>query len=270
MGVANYNKECRSIVTRYTGEWEKTVTRLGRWIDFKDDYKTMNPDFMESVWWVFKQLTEKGLVYQGYKVMPFSTACGTPLSNFEAGLNYKDVVDPAVVVGFPLVDDPATSFVAWTTTPWTLPSNLALCVHPELKYVKVKCVKTGAQYICGEARIVELFPEIGKKKFKKEDIPKVYEILATYVGTDLLGMKYTPLFDYFKDHDMADGTNTYFRVLNDKYVTADNGTGVVHQAPAFGEDDYRVCLAAKVRSLHSCPCYFLFPPLLTPCLSALS
>jgi isoleucyl-tRNA synthetase len=127
MGVKAYNAECRSIVQRYTAEWETTVTRLGRWIDFKNDYKTLDPEFMESVWWVFKSMFDKGLVYRGYKVMPYSTACGTPLSNFEAGENYKDVNDPAVVVNFPLESDPSVSLVAWTTTPWTLPTNLALC-----------------------------------------------------------------------------------------------------------------------------------------------
>jgi isoleucyl-tRNA synthetase len=135
MGIDKYNATCRSIVTRYTKEWESTVTRLGRWIDFENDYKTMEPNFMESVWWVFSQLFEKNLVYQGDKVMPFSTACATPLSNFEAGLNYKDVRDPAVVVSFPLMDNPEVSFVAWTTTPWTLPSNLTLCAHPKLEYI---------------------------------------------------------------------------------------------------------------------------------------
>ena len=124
MGIDKYNAECRSIVTRYTSEWETTVTRLGRWIDFKNDYKTMDPTFMESVWWVFRQLYDKGLVYQGYKVMPYSTGCTTPLSNFEAGLNYKDVSDPAVVVSFPVVGEEGVSFVAWTTTPYI--SGLAL------------------------------------------------------------------------------------------------------------------------------------------------
>jgi len=109
MGIKAYNDECRGIVQRYTSEWEKTVTRLGRWIDFKNDYKTMDPKFMESVWWVFKTMVTKGLVYRGYKVMPYSTTCGTPLSNFEAGLNYKDIHDPAVVVSFPLLNEPEVS-----------------------------------------------------------------------------------------------------------------------------------------------------------------
>ena len=140
-----YNEECRSIVMRYSREWRRTITRMGRWIDFDDDYKTLDASFMESVWWVFKTLFDKGLVYRGFKVMPYSTACGTPLANFEAGLNYKDVQDPAVMVGFQVVMAPGVDaqfegceFVAWTTTPWTLPSNLALCVHPKLTYVKVR------------------------------------------------------------------------------------------------------------------------------------
>lgn len=243
MGIENYNKECRSIVTRYTKEWEATVTRLGRWIDFENDYKTMNPDFMESVWWVFKTLFGKGLVYQGYKVMPFSTACGTPLSNFEAGLNYKEgTKDPAVVVSFPLVEDPDTAFLAWTTTPWTLPSNLALCVHPTLKYLKIKDVKTSAQYIIGEKRLSQLYPVMSSKKFKKEQVKDLYEVLETFEGKDLVGKMYLPLFDYFA----SDEGQTYWRVLSDTYVTDDSGTGIVHQAPAFGEDDYRVCLAHTV------------------------
>lgn len=165
LGIDVYNEECRSIVMRYSREWETTITRMGRWIDFKNDYKTLDPSFMESVWWVFKQLYEKGLVYRGYKVtliepplnyshasmassfpffspcqvMPYSTGCQTALSNFEAGLNYKDVSDPAVMIAFPLLGEGESegSLVAWTTTPWTLPSNLALCVNPEFTYVKV-------------------------------------------------------------------------------------------------------------------------------------
>jgi isoleucyl-tRNA synthetase len=143
MGIANYNKACREIVMTYADCWEDTITRLGRWIDFENDYKTMYPYYMESVWWVFKQIFDKGLVYKGFKVMPYSTKCCTPLSNFEAGQNYQDVTDPAVVVSFPLVEDPEVSLVAWTTTPWTLPMNLATCVHPDLEYIKLKEKSTG-------------------------------------------------------------------------------------------------------------------------------
>lgn len=241
MGIDKYNETCRGIVTRYTKEWEKTVTRLGRWIDFKNDYKTMDPNFMESVWWVFKQLYEKDLVYQGYKVMPYSTGCTTPLSNFEAGLNYKDVRDPAIVVNFPLVDDENVALIAWTTTPWTLPSNLALCVHPEFEYVKILEKETSKIYILAKARLPQLFPIMNnKKKWKPAKAAELYEIQETYLGKDLVGKRYRPIFNFFAD---SPHSSEYFRVVSDTYVTDDAGTGIVHQAPAFGEDDYRVCLA---------------------------
>jgi isoleucyl-tRNA synthetase len=243
MGVDKYNETCRGIVTRYTKEWERTVTRLGRWIDFENDYKTMDMTFMESVWWVFKQLFEKGLVYQGYKVMPFSTACGTPLSNFEAGLNYKDVRDPAVVVHFPLVEEEGVSFVAWTTTPWTLPSNIALCVHPALEYVKILDKKADKRFIIAKSRLAQLFPIMSSKKWKPAMADELYAVEATFVGKDLVGKKYQPIFTYFAN---TPESGEYFRILSDNYVTDDAGTGIVHQAPAFGEDDYRVCLAHGV------------------------
>jgi isoleucyl-tRNA synthetase len=241
MGVDKYNAECRSIVTRYTKEWETTVTRLGRWIDFENDYKTMDPTFMESVWWVFQQLYEKNLVYQGYKVMPYSTACSTPLSNFEAGLNYKDVHDPAIVISFPIVGEEDTSFIAWTTTPWTLPSNLALCVHPTMDYVKILDKKAEKKYLLAKARLPQLFPIMNHpKKWQPAMADDLFEIQAEMKGQDLVGKRYKPLFDFFADTPEA---KNYWQVVSDTYVTDDAGTGIVHQAPAFGEDDYRVCLA---------------------------
>ena len=236
MGVDNYNNQCRSIVMRYSKEWEEIISRLGRWIDFENDYKTLYPTFMESVWWVFKEIYKKNLVYRGFKVMPYSTSCCTPLSNFEAGQNYKDVQDPAVVITFPAIDDKGNdlgfSFLAWTTTPWTLPSNLALCMNAELDYVKVKDKKHDNQvYVLAEARLSEVFKSA-------ED----YEILDKQKGSFFKGQKYRPLFDYFVDV----ANQNAFRVLNDSYVTSDSGTGIVHQAPYFGEDDYRVCLEAKI------------------------
>lgn len=232
MGIAAYNSECRKIVSRYADEWRKQVARLGRWIDFDNDYKTMYPWFMESVWWVFKQLYVKSLVYRGVKVMPFSTQCNTPLSNFESGQNYKEVVDPAVVVSFPLCSDQTVSLIAWTTTPWTLPSNLALCVNPTSDYIKVECAKTSKKYILMEARLSVLFKK-----------PTEYKVIARLKGKELEGEHYVPLFDYFVDKMKPNGA---FRVLTDGYVTEESGTGVVHQAPYFGEDDHRVCLAAKI------------------------
>uniref|UniRef100_A0A1B0CA15 Isoleucine--tRNA ligase, cytoplasmic n=2 Tax=Lutzomyia longipalpis TaxID=7200 RepID=A0A1B0CA15_LUTLO len=231
LGIKNYNDECRKIVMRYANEWEQIIGRMGRWIDFKNDYKTLYPTYMETLWWIFKQLYQKGLVYKGVKVMPYSTACTTPLSNFESGQNYKEVQDPAVTVTFPIVDDPDKAvMIGWTTTPWTLPSNLSLCVHPDLEYVRVKEVSTGRVIILMEARLEAVFKSA-----------KSYEILERFPGKKLAGLRYQPLFDYFlKYKDVA------FRVLLDDYVTEESGTGVVHQAPYFGEDDYRVCLANGV------------------------
>uniref|UniRef100_A0A8C5UBL4 isoleucine--tRNA ligase n=1 Tax=Malurus cyaneus samueli TaxID=2593467 RepID=A0A8C5UBL4_9PASS len=238
MGIEAYNKECRGIVMRYAKEWEFSVTRLGRWIDFENDYKTLYPEFMESVWWVFKQLYDKGLVYRGVKVMPFSTACNTPLSNFESHQNYKDVQDPSVTVSFPLEEDPSVSLVAWTTTPWTLPSNLALCVNPELQYVKLRDKATGKIYILMESRLVALY---------KSD--SEYQILDRFPGIALKGKKYKPLFEYF----IQCKEKGAFTVLVDGYVKEEEGTGVVHQAPYFGADDYRVCMDFNIIQKDSVP-----------------
>ncbi|KFO20772.1 Isoleucyl-tRNA synthetase, cytoplasmic [Fukomys damarensis] len=238
MGIAEYNNQCRSIVMRYSSEWKSIITRLGRWIDFDNDYKTLYPQFMESVWWVFKQLYDKGLVYRGVKVMPFSTACNTPLSNFEAHQNYKDVQDPSVFVTFPLEEDENTSLVAWTTTPWTLPSNLALCVNPDMVYVKVKDIARRKLLILMEARLSALY------KLESD-----YEILERFPGVYLKGKKYKPLFDYFLKYK----ENGAFTVLVDSYVKEEEGTGVVHQAPYFGADDFRVCMDFNIIQKDSLP-----------------
>ncbi|KAN0064625.1 isoleucine--tRNA ligase [Thecaphora frezii] len=230
MGIEKYNAECRAIVMRYQGEWRNTVERMGRWIDFDNGYKTMDTNFMESVWWVFKTLYEKKLVYKGLRVMPYSTACTTPLSNFEAGLDYREVQDPAVVVSFPLVTDPKTAFLAWTTTPWTLPSNLALCVHDDFTYIKIHDDERDMNFIIHENLLGTLYKDPKKAKFQK---------LETYKGKDLVGLKYEPIFPFFA-HRFKERA---FRVVSDNYVTSDAGTGIVHQAPAFGDDDHRVCIA---------------------------
>lgn len=190
---------------------------------------------MESCWWVFKQLCDKDQVYQGFKVMPYSTVLTTALSNFEANQNYQEVTDPAVVVSFPLLDDPNTCLLAWTTTPWTLPSHLGLAVHPDFEYVKIADEKSGKTYILLEKLLTTLYKDPKKAK---------YTITGRVKGKDMLGWQYEPLFDYFYESfkDVA------FRVLNGTYVTADSGTGIVHQAPAFGEDDYNVALSAGIIS----------------------
>ncbi|NXE65755.1 SYIC protein, partial [Calcarius ornatus] len=258
MGIEAYNKECRGIVMRYAKEWEFSVTRLGRWIDFENDYKTLYPEFMESVWWVFKQLYDKGLVYRGVKVMPFSTASNTPLSNFESHQNYKDVQDPSVTVSFPLEEDPSVSLVAWTTTPWTLPSNLALCVNPELQYVKLrgKYKTTGKIYILMESRLVALYKSDSEYQILDRQVHKLLYLLAFSVFLDqkfpgivLKGKKYKPLFEYF----IQCKENGAFTVVVDGYVKEEEGTGVVHQAPYFGADDYRVCMDFNIIQKDSVP-----------------
>jgi isoleucyl-tRNA synthetase len=232
-GVKAYNDECRGIVDRYVNEWEKTIGRLGRWVDFQNDYKTMDLPFMESVWWVFKSIWDKGLIYQGNKIVPYSPALQTALSNFEAGQNYQDIQDPAVTVLFRTKKDANTYFAAWTTTPWTLPSNLSLCVHPEIEYVKVKDLDKNIFIIMARSRI-----EVYKKNFK-------YEEVESLTGAQLKGERYEPLFPYFSKLQ-KDG---YFAVLNDEYVTTSDGTGIVHQAPGFGEDDNRVMKAAGLNEV---------------------
>jgi isoleucyl-tRNA synthetase len=196
---------------------------------------------MESVWWVFKTMFEKGLVYRGYKVMPYSCPCGTPLSNFEAGLNYKDVNDPAAVVSFPLVEDPEVLLLAWTTTPWTLPSNLALCVNLTFEYVKIRDKTRGDKvFILLGKRLVQLFPELRHEANQTDEFrATLYDVLEVMTGDKLVGLHYQPLFNYF----VKDYGQRAFRVVADNYVTEEGGTGIVHQAPAFGEDDYRVCMA---------------------------
>ena len=277
MGIDKYNAECRSIVMRYSGLWREVVNRLGRWIDFDNDYKTMDLSFMESVWWVFKQIFDKGLVYRGSRIMPYSNKCTTVLSNFEAGLNYQDVSDPAIVVTFPCIGEEDVSFIAWTTTPWTLPSNLALAVNPEFEYVKIRDINTGNKYILAKCRLVELYksgakysnvaddvkikktkPKKKKKKNKKkkdqakeEEIKETeeeettedkeeFEILETFKGKDIIGKEYVPLFDYYYKEMKPRGC---FKVLGGDFVTSDSGTGIVHCAPAYGEEDYKVCRA---------------------------
>ena len=230
-GIANFNNECRKIVLRYTREWEKTVRRMGRWVDFRNDYRTMDASFMETVWWVFRQMWDQDLVYEGYKVLPFSTRLGTVLSNFEANLNYKDVQDPAITVRFAAEGEEQVFFIAWTTTPWTLPSNLALAVGSDIDYVKVRDHADRVGYIMAEARLKTYFP--------KEDS---YTIEARYQGKDLAGRAFIPLFPYFAAQKEAGA----FRVIESEHVTTEDGTGIVHMAPAFGEEDFYACQQAGI------------------------
>jgi len=221
MGVGVFNEKCRGIVLRYTKEWQKTVTRMGRWVDFDRDYKTMDADYMESIWWVFKSLWDKGLVYEGAKTLAYCPRCATPLSNFETNQGYQDVTDPAITVRFRVDGEPNAYFLAWTTTPWTLPSNMALAVGADIDYARV--VDKGDVYYLARDRVSVYYR-------KSSD----YDELSVVRGADLVGHTYEPLFPYFAD-EKARGA---FRVLSADFVATDEGTGIVHVAPGFGEEDY--------------------------------
>ena len=222
-GISKYCQECKDIVLTYTSQWEKTINRLGRWVDFENDYKTMDKNFMESVWWVFKQAWDKGLIYKGNKIVPYSVELETGLSNFEATSNYQNVQDPAVTVLFKLDDEDA--FVsAWTTTPWTLPSNMALIVNENIDYVLAHDKQKDLKFYIAKERLSE---------YEKNN---ELEVLKELKGSQLVGKTYEPLFPYFKDQKSQGG----FQIVSDDYVTTSDGTGIVHSAPAFGEDDNRV------------------------------
>jgi isoleucyl-tRNA synthetase len=222
LGVDKFNEACRSKVLIYADEWKKIISRLGRWVDMENDYKTMDADFMESVWWVFKSLWEKGLVYEGYKSMHICPRCETTLSQSEVGQNYKDIEDVGVTCKFKLEDEPNTYLLAWTTTAWTLPGNVALAVGSRLTYVKVKI---------GDEQFILL-----KSLIEKILAGRDYQILTELKGKELEEKKYQPLFDYFLGAKLPNKENLY-KIVTADFVSTDEGTGVVHVAPAFGEDD---------------------------------
>ncbi len=229
-GVAKFNEACRASVLRYVKEWRQTITRLGRWVDFDNDYKTMEPDYMETIWWVMKSLWDKGLLYEGHYILPYCPRCATVLSNHELNLGgYEDVHDPAITVRFKVTGNergtskagelpPETYFLAWTTTPWTLPSNLALTVGADIDYVLIedidssKAARSSASpeyYILAEARLPAYYKD-----------ESGYKIIWRKKGAELEGMGYEPLFPYFKDAPNA------FRVFTGDFVTTQDGTGI--------------------------------------------
>jgi isoleucyl-tRNA synthetase len=230
MGIEKFNEACRQSVMKYADEWREYVTRQARWVDFDNDYRTMNPDYMESVIWAFQQLHEKGLVYEGFRVLPYCWNDETPLSNHELRMDddvYKLRQDPAVTVGLRL--ETGELALVWTTTPWTLPSNLAVMVHPEIDYVVVESDVTGTteRYVVGAARLAAYSREL-----KNEDSDSVEDqVVERLTGADLIGRSYTPPFGYFLGHENA------FRVVEADFVTTTDGTGLVHSAGAFGEED---------------------------------
>lgn len=229
LGVAAFNEHCRSIVLRYTREWRTIVTRMGRWVDFDHDYKTMDAAYMESIWWVFKALWDRGLIYEGRKILPYCPRCATPLSNFETNQGYAEVTDPAVTVRFRVEGEPNAYLLAWTTTPWTLPSNLALAVGREIPYIRVQ--GKDAAYYLAKSRLSVYYPT-----------PSAWESLTEMPGERLVGLRYEPLFPYFASlRDQG-----AFRVVPADFVSTEEGTGIVHLAPGFGEDDYRLAEAEKL------------------------
>ena len=231
-GIEKFNDYCRSSVLRYTNEWERYVTRQARWVDFENDYKTLDLPYMESVMWAFKTLHDKGLIYEGNRVLAYCWRCETPLSNTETRMDdvYRDRQDPALTVRFAL--ESGEQLLAWTTTPWTLPSNLALAVNPDVDYCVLEL--DGKRLILAEARL---------GAYERELAGAVR--VGTMSGSDLVGRRYRPLFDYFA------ATPNAFRVLAGDFVTTDDGTGVVHMAPGFGEDDQLACQAAGIETV--CP-----------------
>ncbi len=241
MGVAKFNEMCRDVVLRYANEWEATVDRMGRFVDFKDDYKTMDPEFMESVWWVFKSLWDKGLIYEGHKVVAYSPKLGSPLSNFEANLNYQDIDDPAVTVKFELIDevevkpvhDKKTYILAWTTTPWTLPSNCGLGMGRDHEYILIE--HEGEYFWIAEGAATRYFPED-------------FEVLARRKGSEFKGLRYRPLFDFFDDGSDPNR----FQVIHDDgdYVSLQEGTGIVHFAPFFGAEDAELCAKYDIHGVN--------------------
>jgi len=225
MGVKKFNDFCRSCVLKYTGEWEHVIDRIARWVDFKGGYKTMDKSYIESVWWAFKQLHEKGYIYEGEKILMYCPRCSTPLSKSEIAMDnsYKKVKDKAITIKFKLKGENVYA-LAWTTTPWTLPSNLALTVNKKIEYAYVKDKSDGTTYLLAKDLIEKYFRN--KEEYSIEKIVK---------GSELAGEEYEPLFPYFSKLKNA------FKFLVADFVTAKDGTGIVHTAPAFGEDDYAVC-----------------------------
>ncbi|MGE5426200.1 MAG: isoleucine--tRNA ligase [Bacillota bacterium] len=223
IGVEKFNDLCRSKVMTYAEEWETVIGRLGRWVDFANGYKTMDLDYMETIWWVFKQLWDKGLIYRDYRSMHICPRCETTLSQSEVTEGYKDIKDLSAIAKFELVEEPGTFILAWTTTPWTLVGNVALAVGADIDYLKVEA--DGLKYIVAEERAADVFKD------------KDYKVVAEISGSELVGKAYKPLFDYYSGDASLESRDRGWKVYAAPFVTTTDGTGVVHIAPAFGEDD---------------------------------
>lgn len=225
MGIEKFNEFCRTKVLKYVDEWKTVINRLGRWADMENSYKTMDLSFMESVWWVFKQLWDKGLIYEGHRTMHICTRCETTLSQSEVAEGYKDIKDISAIVKFELVDEPGTFVLAWTTTPWTLIGNVALAVGEDIEYVKIE--SENENYILAKSRLEEILKD------------KEYKIISQFKGKDLVGKTYKPMFSYYVEKGLENEENGW-KIYAGDFVTTEDGTGVVHIAPAFGEDDSKL------------------------------
>ncbi|MEY4425234.1 MAG: hypothetical protein RJB56_861, partial [Actinomycetota bacterium] len=255
IGIDVFNNACRTSVLKYTKEWEQYVTRQARWVDFENDYKTLDANYTESVLWAFKELHNKGLIYEGFKVLAYCWRCETPLSNHELRMDdevYKNRQDQTLTVTFPISEGQPLAgarLLAWTTTPWTLPTNFALAVGPEIEYAVVVAGPNGpadggpagTRYILASSLLGGYAKDLGYDSAEEAHAG----IVETYRGSQLGGIKYDRLFDYYADQEKYEVANAW-TVLIDDYVGDGDGTGIVHQAPAYGEDDQRVCLAAGI------------------------
>nr|MBP6858973.1 class I tRNA ligase family protein [Candidatus Paceibacterota bacterium] len=265
-GLGNFNAQAQQSVMRYADEWRRIVPRLGRWVDMEDDYRTMDATYTESVWWIFKQLYDKGLIYEGFKSMNLCPHCGTTLSNFEVAQGYKDITDISVYARFKIIVDSQKSTVkseaqdtfilAWTTTPWTLPGNVALAVNPEIEYVKViipeefKPSEYGLEnfdigpgsYVFAEA-VNNRSSSVNKKLHQLWWLAKSNHVEHVLMkGTDLIGLSYEPLFNFYSKDSTLKNRENGWKIYGADFVTTEDGTGVVHIAPAFGADDYELSL----------------------------
>ena len=239
-GVKKFNEAARESVMEYADDWKQIVPRLGRFVDMENDYKTMDSTYTESVWWVFKQLNEKGLVYEGFKSMHLCPRCGTTLSNFEVNQGYQDIKDISVFVELPLVDESDTSLLVWTTTPWTLPGNLAVAVNSEFNYdtVEVETEKGTKKVILAKERVEAVMGD------------RTHKVLGTQKGAELIGKEYQPPFVYLGEQDFA-GKENAWKVYNADFVeVGEEGSGLVHIAPAYGEDDMNLAKENNIPIIH--------------------
>lgn len=223
MGVKKFNDKCREKIFEYVDIWKKVIPRIGRWADMENPYKTMDTSYMESEWWAFKQLYDKGLIYENYRSMHICPRCETTLSQSEVTEGYKDIKDFAVTVKFELKEEPGTYLLAWTTTPWTLPGNVAIAVGKDIDYVKVE--SDGERYVLAKARLEEVMKE------------RKYKVIEEFNGEEILGKEYAPPFDFYINDETIEHRENIWKVYHADFVTAEDGTGIAHEAPAFGADD---------------------------------